>query len=118
MRYVKDVAGEHEFEENGGKHEDVVGDDAGSQHVAGCDGSYMEAAKNALFPEHDESSAKPPEAAHDGEGDDRSQEKFDDHWLTFGEHAGIEKEKSERHKHGEEQKHFIAHGELNAHAGE
>ena len=38
--------------------------------------------------------------------------------CALGEDAGVEKEKAERHDHAEEQKHFIAQRESNAHAGE
>src|SRR5580704_1290367 len=118
FRDVKDGTREDEFQENGRKHEDVIGDDAGSQHVAGRHGSHMEAAKDALLAKHNESRAEPPKAAHNGEGHDRTQEEFDDLGLAFGKDPGIEKEKGKRHEDREEQKHFIAQRELNAHAGE
>src|SRR5580704_4745619 len=118
IRDVKDGTREDEFQENGRKHEDVVGDHAGSKHVAGRHGSHMEAAKDALLAKHNESRAEPPKAAHNGEGHDRTQEEFDDLGLAFGKDPGIEKEKGKRHEDREEQKHFIAQRELNAHAGE
>src|SRR6202041_3552417 len=99
LRHVKNVACKQKLEKNSGKHKDVIGDNAGGKHVAGRDRRYVEATQNALFPEHDESRAESPETAHNREGNDRPKEKFDDNGLTFGEDAGIEKEKSKRHEH-------------------
>ena len=102
----------------GGEREDVVGDDAGGEHVGGGDWSHVEAAKDALLTERDEGGAESPEAAHHGEGDDGAEEEADDVRITFGENAGVEEEKAEGHDHAEEEKHFVAQREANAHRGE
>src|SRR6267378_425555 len=96
MGHVKDAARAQEFDENSRYRKHVIGDDAGSKHVARGYGSNVEAAQDALFPKHDESGAESPEAAH-------------------REDSGVEEEKSEGHDHAEKQKHFIAQRELNAH---
>jgi ribosomal protein L1 len=78
----------------------------------------MEAAQDALFAEHDEGGTEAPKAAHDGKGNDRAEEKLDGQRNASGEDSSVKKEKSERHDHAEEEKHFIAQREANAHAGQ
>ena len=74
VRDVKNEASEEQFDDDGGQSENIVGDDAGGEHVAGGDRRHVEAAQDALFAERDQSGAEPPEAAHDGEGDDRTEQ--------------------------------------------
>ena len=81
-------------------------------------GRYVEASQDALFAKHDESGAKSPKAAHYGESDHRTQQIPNAARHALCEDSGVEKEKAEGHDHAEEQKHFIAQRELNAHAGE
>jgi hypothetical protein len=77
----------------------------------------MEAAQNALFPESDERGAQAPEATHDGEGHDGTEKVAHSFRSAFGENPGIKKKETEGHDHAEEQKHFVANGQLNSHAG-
>lgn len=116
--YVKENFGKKHFDEHGGEGEEIIGDDAGGQHVGRGDGSDVEATENALFAEKDESGAESPEAAHDGEAHDRAEKIADTLRIALSEDAGVKEEKAEGHNHAEKEKHFVAQGELNAHAGE
>src|SRR3984893_10595477 len=109
---------EEQFDENGGEREQVVGEDAGGQHVRGSDGSYVEAAKNPLLAKGYEHGAQAPEAAHYVEGDHRTEEETDRARNALGEDAGVEEKHAEREDDDEEEEHFVAQGELNAHARE
>src|SRR6266481_2341393 len=97
----KNKACEEQLEDDCRQGEDKIGDDAGGQHVAGCDGGDVKAAQDALFAKGDESSAETPEAAHHGQGYDRP-EKISNHQGDAPcEDSGIKEEKTERHDHAE-----------------
>src|ERR1700720_1634710 len=78
----------------------------------------MEAPQNSLFPEGDQRGTQTPEAAHDRESYDGAQKVSHTLRNAFGEDSGVEKKEAEGHDHAEEQKHFIANGQLNSHAGQ
>ena len=84
----------------------------------GGDGRDVKAAQNALLAKHHQRGAESPEAAHDGEAENRAQKIGDAVGIALGENSGIEKEKSEGHDHAEKEKHFVAQGQLHAHARE
>src|SRR5207249_4950951 len=114
---VKDEASQKQFADDGGNGQNVVGHDAGGQHVRGGHGGNVKTPENALFAESHEGGAQSPEAAHNRHGNDRPKQKFDDMRIALSDDAGKEEEKAERHDHTEKQKHFIAQREANAHAG-
>ena len=115
---VEKKAREGDLDDDGGEREDVVGDDAGGEHVGGGDGSDVKAAEDALLTEGDEGGAEPPEAAHHGERNYGAEKKANLHGVALCEDAGVEEEKSEGHDYAEEEEHFVAQGEANAHRGE
>ena len=116
MRDMKDDASKEQFKSDRGQREHIIGGNAGSQEVTGGHGSDVEAAKNPLFAEQDESGAKTPKAAHDVEGHHRAEIKADDARHALGENACVEKENRERHDQHKEEKHFVAESNLDAHA--
>src|SRR6266404_2177562 len=115
---MENQASEKQFDENGGEREQVIGEDAGCQHVRGGDGSYVEAAENSLLAKRYEHGAKTPEAAHYVEGDHRAEKEADHARIALGEDSGVEEKHADRKDDAEEEEHFIAQGELNAHARE
>src|SRR6202011_3265284 len=50
--------------------------------------------------------------------DDRAEEEADHTRIALGEDSGVEKKHAKRKDDAEEEKHFVAQGELNAHARE
>src|SRR5579872_864733 len=77
----------------------------------------METPEDALFTEGDESGAESPEAAHDRERNYRTEKKANLLRIALGEDSCVQKEKSKGHDHAEEEKHFVAQGEADAHRG-
>jgi len=98
---MKDAARAQEFDENSRYRKHVIGDDAGSKHVARGYRSNVEAGAGCLFPKHDESGAESPEAAHHGEGEDRAEKILNRTGDAPCEDSSVEKEKSEGHDHAE-----------------
>src|SRR5580693_1395033 len=76
----------------------------------------MKAPQDSLFPESDQGGAQPPEATHDREGYDGAEKVAHAFRNALGENPGVKKKETEGHDHAEEQKHFIANGQLNPHA--
>src|SRR6202030_4354066 len=116
--YMEKHAGEEQLQKNGRHGQNIICNDAGSQHVAGRNGGDMEAPQNSLFPEGDEGGAQTPEAAHDREGYDGPEKVAHALGNALGENSGVKKKETEGHDHAEKQKHFVANGQLNSHAGE
>src|SRR5271168_465020 len=115
---MKNEARKQYLDDDSGKRKYKIGDDAGGEHIACSNGAHVEAPQDTLFAEHDQGGAKSPKASHYCESDYRTQKILNVARHAFCKDSGIEKEKAERHDHAEEQKHFIAQRELNAHAGE
>src|SRR5664279_2142890 len=78
----------------------------------------METPKYSLLAEHNQGRAQSPETPHDVEGKNWSQVEEHHSRLALSKNTGVEKEKSQRHDHAEEEKHFVAQGKLHAHARE
>src|SRR5207245_2375934 len=76
-RNVEDDAREEQFKKDSGQGEHVVGDNTGSQQVAGSHRSHVEAPKNSLFTKQNEGGTESPETAHDVESHDRAEIKAD-----------------------------------------
>src|SRR6267154_6360528 len=115
---MEDYAREEQFDEHGGQRQQVVGENTGGEHVGGAHRSYVEAAEDALLPKHDQHGAEAPEAAHDVQRDDRAKKEADHTRIALGENSGVQEEHAQREDDAEEEEHFVAQGELNAHAGE
>src|SRR5271154_191094 len=115
---MKNEARKQNLDDYSGQRKYKIGDDAGGEHIACRNRTHVEATQNTLLPKHDESRTKPPKASHDRESNHWTQEIPNGGGRAFRKDSGIEEEKAERHDHAEEQKHFIAQRELDAHAGE
>src|SRR6202040_2094258 len=93
---MENHAGKKQFNENGGKREQIVSKDAGGEHVCGADRGYVEAAENALLAKRDEHGAEAPEAAHHVERDHRAEEEADHARIALGEDSGGEEKPAAR----------------------
>ena len=107
---MEDHASEKQFDEDGGEGEQVVGENAGGQHIGGGDRRYVKAAENALLAKHDEHGAEAPEAAHDVESDDRAEEEADHARIALREDSGVEEKHAEGENDAEEEKHSVTQG--------
>src|SRR3974390_1593939 len=105
-QYLHDYSGQGKYK---------IGDDAGGEHVTCRNRTHVEASQDTLFAKHDQGGAKSPKATHDRESDYRAKKIAYGGWRAFCKDSGIEEEKAEGHDYAEEQKHFIAQRELNAH---
>src|SRR3984893_17812673 len=115
---MENHAGKKQFNENGRKREQVVSKDAGGEHVCSADRGYVKAAENTLLAKRDKHGAEAPEAAHYVQRDYRAEEEADHTWIALGEDSCVEEKHADWEDYAEEEEHFVAQGELNAHARE
>src|SRR5712671_4488225 len=115
---MEDYAREEQFDEHGGQRQQIVGENAGGEHVGGAHGSNVETAEDALLAEHDQHGAEAPEAAHDVQCDYGAEEEADHTRVALSENSCVQEEHAQRKDDAEEEKHFVAQGQLNAHARE
>src|SRR5262249_55318113 len=115
---VKDEASEEQLAGNRGNGEDIIGNDAGGQHIGGSHRRNVEAPQDALLAKGHQCGAQSPKTAHDRQRDDRAEKEPDDRGVPLGDHAREEKEKAEGHDDAEEHEHLIAQRKTNAHSRE
>ena len=115
VRHVEKCTCKEQFQNDCGKRQRVIREDAGNQHVCGGCGRNVKPAQDALLAEHDERSAQSPETAHHVQTKNRTEKIRDTVRLAFRKNTGVQEEKSQRHHKAEKEKHLVAQGELHAH---
>src|ERR1700730_13401012 len=116
--HVENSAGQREFDGDGGQRQNVIGEDAGSEHGSGADRGHAETAQDALFAEGHQLDAQAPEAAHHGNGQHGGEHVRHGGHVTAGKQAQKQKQKDQRENQAEEDEGAVAQRQAHADLGQ